>query len=135
MKEIIAAGGLVYNEQNELLLIFRRGKWDLPKGKADDGETPEQTALREVMEETSVQNLSIEKPAGITYHEYFDKWLQEQVIKKTYWFVMQATGVQQLIPQTEEDIEAIIWADAATISRCLENSYANIVEVIEGYGK
>lgn len=130
MKEIIAAGGLVYNEHNELLLIFRRGKWDLPKGKADDGETPEQTALREVMEETGVQNICIEKPAGITYHEYFDKWLQEQVIKKTYWFIMQATGSQQLIPQTEEDIEQIIWADTAAIAQCMENSYANIVEVI-----
>lgn len=131
MKEIVAAGGLVYNEQNELLLIYRRGKWDLPKGKADAGETPEQTALREVMEETGIQNLSIVKSAGLTYHEYFDIWLQEQVIKKTYWYIMQATGFQQLIPQTEEDIETIIWADDAAIAQCMENSYTNIIEVIE----
>ncbi len=131
MKEIIAAGGLVYNEQGHLLLIFRRGKWDLPKGKADEGETIEATAIREVMEETGLQELELIKSLGITLHSYFDKWLQTDVIKKTHWFVMKANSAQPLIPQTEEDIEQIIWADAAIISSCMENSYKNIVEIIK----
>ncbi len=131
MKEIIAAGGLVFNEEAHLLLIFRRGKWDLPKGKADEGETIEATAMREVMEETGLQQLQLIKSAGTTLHTYFDQWLQEDVIKKTYWFVMHADGSQKLIPQTEEDIEEIIWADADRIKTCMHNSYSNIVEIIE----
>ena len=83
-KKIIAAGGLVINENDELLMIFRRGKWDLPKGKLDKGESIADCALREVMEETGLQQVKIEKPLGITYHEYFDKRLRNDVIKETY---------------------------------------------------
>src|SRR5687768_2564827 len=49
---VLAAGGLVQNEKEELLMIYRKGKWDLPKGKLDKNEKLEDCALREVMEET-----------------------------------------------------------------------------------
>ncbi len=132
-KTIIAGGGLVFNENKELLMIFRKGKWDLPKGKLDEGETIEECAIREVEEETGVQLIVLEKLVQKTYHEYFDQWLHEDVIKETWWFEMFAFKKQVLVPQKEEDIEQIIWADATTIKTCLENSYPSIIEVINTY--
>ena len=130
-KKIIAAGGLVFNDENELLMIFRRGKWDLPKGKLDEGEDIEECAVREVKEETGLENVSIENFTGLTFHEYFDTHLNEDVRKETHWYKMKAKGMQALIPQTEEDIEIIEWVDTKHIPLKLENSYANIVEIIQ----
>ena len=130
-KKIIAAGGLVFNEKNELLMIFRRGKWDLPKGKLDEGEAIEDCAVREVKEETGLENVSIENFTGLTFHEYFDTHLNEDVRKETHWYKMKAKGMQALIPQTEEDIEIIEWVDAKHIPGKLENSYVNIIEIIQ----
>ncbi len=129
-KTIIAAGGLVYNEKDELLMIFRRGKWDLPKGKLDDGETIEDCAIREVMEETGLTTVIRGYLIGITYHQYFDQWLKEDVIKESHWYRMEAPGNQKLIPQTEEDIEIIKWVSEKELDEYLENSYDNIVEIV-----
>lgn len=129
-KIIFAAGGLVLNEKNELLLIFRRGKWDLPKGKLDANETMEQCAIREVQEETGLQTIELKQFLGKTYHEYFDTYLKELVIKESWWYLMNAWCTEKLIPQTSEDIEQIIWADAITTKNCMKNSYNNIVEII-----
>ncbi len=130
---IVAAGGLVTNEREELLMIFRRGKWDLPKGKLDEGESIEECALREVQEETGLQQLDLGKEIGVTYHEYFDKFTNADVIKRTHWYAMKTTANQKLTPQTEEDIEQIIWADTNQIKDHLTNSYKNIVEIIDKY--
>lgn len=130
---IIAAGGLVFNERNELLMIFRRGKWDLPKGKLDEGESIENCAVREVQEETGLVNIELKKPIGKTYHEYFDKWVGADVIKETWWYLMHVKGIPNLVPQTEEDIESVIWADQTKMEDFLKNSYANIVEIIAAY--
>ena len=130
---IIAAGGLITNEKGKLLMIFRRGKWDLPKGKLDEGETIEECAIREVKEETGLQQVTLIKSLGITYHEYFDKYTQRDVIKESHWFEMKADGGQKLIPQTEEDIEQIVWAGKKKIEKCLANSYKNIVEIVRTY--
>jgi 8-oxo-dGTP pyrophosphatase MutT (NUDIX family) len=132
-KKIIAAGGLVTNDKNELLMIFRRGKWDLPKGKLDEGETIEACAVREVQEETGIGNLEFGNLAGITYHEYFEKGNNENVIKETHWFAMRANGEATLVPQTNEDIEKIIWADEAALKECLKNTYRNIIEIIQRF--
>ncbi len=131
MKKIVAAGGLVTNDNNELLMIFRRGKWDLPKGKLDEGESIAQCALREVTEETGISNLDLGDFLGVTYHEYFDKYVEANVIKETHWYAMKAIGNEVPVPQTEEDIEEIIWADNAAVQECLQNSYANIEEIIK----
>lgn len=130
-KKIIAAGGLVLNDKNELLMIFRRGKWDLPKGKLDDGESIEDCALREVKEETGLQKVSLEQFAGLTYHQYFDTYSNQEVIKETHWFTMYAPGMQELVPQTTEDIEVIEWVDKKNVPGKLNNSYPNIIEIIE----
>lgn len=128
--KLIAGGGLVLNEKGELLMIYRRGKWDLPKGKLDEGETIEDCAVREVMEETGLTSVERGELLEISHHEYFDRHLQEEVIKETHWFAMKAKGEQELIPQTEEDITDIKWVTGAELEACLEDSYPNVVEVI-----
>ncbi len=130
MKKIIAGGGLVLNEKSELLMIFRRGKWDLPKGKLDEGENIEQCAVREIKEETGINNVELVKFIGITHHEYFDQWLKETVIKESHWFLMQSSSGEKLIPQTIEDITEIKWMSENEIKDALKNSYPSIVEII-----
>src|SRR5262249_19187762 len=113
--------------------MFRRGKWDLPKGKLDKNEKIEDCAVREVKEETGIKKLSLGKFVGLTYHEYFDVHLNKNVIKETHWFSMKVKGDPKIVPQTEEDIELIIWADKKAVKKCLENSYPNIVEIIKKF--
>ncbi len=129
-KRIIAAGGLVFNEQNELLMIFRRGFWDLPKGKLDPGETIEACAVREVQEETGLTKIELGKFITITLHEYFDPFLKEEVIKESHWYHMKVKGNPPLTPQTEEDITLIKWVGGDLLPAYLTNTYANIIEVI-----
>lgn len=133
MQKIIAAGGLVLNESSELLMIFRRGFWDLPKGKLDDGETIEHCAIREVQEETGLKNIHINKFISITYHQYFDKYFQQEVNKETHWFLMNASSNEKLIPQTEEDIEAIKWVAKKDVAAYMQKSYKNIAEIVEKF--
>jgi 8-oxo-dGTP pyrophosphatase MutT (NUDIX family) len=130
VKKIIAAGGLVQNEAGELLMIFRRGKWDLPKGKLDEGETIAECAVREVQEETGVQNIQIGQFVGITLHEYFDKYVQADVIKESHWYLMKASNSEVLTPQTEEDITAIKWVDKKEMGVLLKNSFPTIEDII-----
>lgn len=128
--KIIAGGGLVFNEAGALLMIFRRGKWDLPKGKLDEGETIEDCALREVKEETGLAAVIREELISMGYHHYFDLHLNNNVIKETHWFRMHAPGNQPLTPQTEEDITDIRWVQGTELEACLNDSYPNIVEVV-----
>lgn len=106
-KIIIAAGGLVFNNKNEILAIKRLGKWDLPKGKVKKYEGMEEAAMREVEEETAAQGLSVTSHLTETYHTYYRnrKW----ILKKTYWYVMYCSEPDSLIPQIEEDIEEVKW--------------------------
>jgi len=130
---IIAAGGLVTNASKELLFIYRRGFWDLPKGKLDEGESIEACAVREVQEETGLKNIVQGPLLGITEHTYFDKYVGKTVIKKTYWYTMQVTENQVLIPQAEEDIEVVKWANEAEIKLLLQKTYPNIQDIVSKY--
>lgn len=130
-RKIIAAGGLILNEKKELLMIFRRNKWDLPKGKLDEGESIKHCAIREVQEETGLTNISLEGLIGITYHDYFDTWSQQDVTKETHWFNMKVSGSQKLVPQLEEDITEIKWIQLDDVDKFLKESYPNIVEIVE----
>lgn len=132
-KTIIAAGGLVSNDAGALLLIYRRGFWDLPKGKLDEGETIEACAVREVQEETGLADVQLTSAIGITYHGYFDEWTQQEVVKETHWFAMHAAGNQALVPQHEEDIEEIKWVAQNDMPFYLQKTYQNIVEIINKY--
>ena len=130
---IIAAGGIVMNPNKEILWIFRRGFWDLPKGKLDPNETIEACAIREVMEETGIDHLVLGELILTTKHQYHDKYLDTQVEKTTYWYAMTTDLIQEGIPQTEEDIEAIAWVNKEALTPYLEKTYDTIKEVMEAY--
>jgi 8-oxo-dGTP pyrophosphatase MutT (NUDIX family) len=127
-KVLEAAGGYVENAQNELLVFYRRGSWDMPKGKIDPGETPEQAAVREVQEETGLVHVTLGAFLTHTYHTYEQKG--KRILKKTWWYRMQTTDTQ-LVPQTEEDIEEILWVAPKTWLASGVLVYPNIREVIE----
>ncbi len=123
-----AAGGYVQNDQSEILVFYRRGSWDMPKGKIDPGETPEQAAIREVQEETGLIHLDLGELIGHTYHTYEQKGTR--ILKKTWWYRMLTTD-RQLIPQTEEDIEQILWVEPRVWLAQGPVVYPNIRDVIE----
>lgn len=127
-KVLEAAGGFVLNEHRQLLVFFRRGSWDLPKGKIDPGETPQEAAVREVQEETGLINLKLGDFLTDTYHTYELKGTR--ILKKTWWYWMD-TADTQLIPQTEEDIEEICWVEPINWLASGPVVYPNIREVIE----
>ncbi len=127
-KFIQAGGGLVKNEADEYLFIFRRGKWDLPKGKLDEGETIKECALREVNEETGLQNVTLTGHLCNTHHVYHEKGIF--ILKESVWFDMQCSGKQQLTPQTEEDILAIQWLRQEQWSSIYENTFPSIKDVL-----
>src|SRR3972149_5456800 len=106
-EKVTAAGGVVKNQNGEYLLIFRNGKWDLPKGKLDAGENIEACAMREVEEECGIKKLAITKKSANTYHIYYLN--EKQILKTTYWFEMTCDDSSVLVPQTEEGIEKAVW--------------------------
>ncbi|MBN1112393.1 MAG: NUDIX domain-containing protein [Bacteroidales bacterium] len=124
-----AAGGIVENKQGKLLFINRLEKWDLPKGHLEKGEEPEQGALREVEEECGISSMTIEKYIDSTYHIYHTKGVA--VLKKTYWYKMNYSGNEQLIPQTEESITEAKWVDKKDIQKILSNTYPSLSELIK----
>jgi len=132
-KQIEAAGGLVKNKKDEYLFIFRRGKWDLPKGKMDKYETIKDCAIREVQEECGLQKIKIVNELMPTYHIY--KLKNKQVIKKTSWFEMLYDGTEKPIPQKEEDITAIKWFKKQDIKFSYSDSYPLIVDLVNWYFK
>ena len=123
-KVVKAAGGKVYNINNEILFIYRENKWDLPKGKIERKEAIEQAALREVEEETGVKNLTIGKPLETTYHIFKRK--NKYQIKLTYWFEMRTDFLGELHPQLEEGITQVKWLNQKQIDMVMKNTYANI---------
>ena len=126
---IKAVGGLVYNDKNQLLMIFRNGKWDLPKGKLEVNENIEQCAIREVEEECGISGLIITQQLQETYHTY--EINGQRILKRTYWFIMRSSFKGNLAPQTKEGITAVIWVGKEDISEKLENSFGNIVELLK----
>jgi len=124
LPNVVAAGGKVYNEKGEVLFIYRNDKWDLPKGGAKKGETIDQTAIREVQEETGVEGLSITKPLEMTYHIF--KRNGRHKIKVTYWFEMKTNFKGELLPQAKENITKAEWLTKEQIDIAMNNSYANI---------
>ena len=124
-----AGGGLVYNKKGEVLFIFRNGKWDLPKGGIEKGEEIEDTAMREVEEETGVGKLRITNKLEKTYHVF--KRNGKYKLKTTHWFKMQSDfeGIPQ--GQIEEGIEKVEWLNPEQIKEALKNSYENIKLLFE----
>jgi 8-oxo-dGTP pyrophosphatase MutT (NUDIX family) len=129
---IQAAGGLVKNEKDEILLIFRRGKWDLPKGKLDKGEKLEDCAIREVEEETGLEKVVLLSPLTITYHTYQEG--ARAVLKESHWYNMKVSGEQNLVPQAEEDIQELKWVNNNSLEPYLANSFPSILDVLRTDG-
>ncbi|WP_207493549.1 NUDIX hydrolase [Aridibaculum aurantiacum] len=130
-EQIIAAGGIVSNEKGEILFQFRRGKWDLPKGKLDEGESIPECAVREVEEETGLKNIQLGELIGVTTHFYIERNIE--IEKETHWYAMKVTGEQQLVPQVEEDIEKLEWVSEHKLQPYLADTYPNIIEIVERY--
>lgn len=129
-KEIDAAGGLVLNDEKELLLIRRNGLWDLPKGKWEEGESMAECALREVEEECGVRDLILKEHLMESYHTYRIKGFR--VLKKTDWFVMKSNQTS-FTPQTEEGIDEIKWVNPKLLDWENHPTYESIKMVIADF--
>lgn len=125
---ITAAGGVVRNEQKDLLLIKRLGKWDLPKGKIDGDETPAEAAVREVEEECGIGQLRLGKQLPSTYHTY--KMHNHRFLKVTYWFEMETSWAAPLIPQKEEHITEAKWVSEANLQPETLDTYMSIRDLL-----
>lgn len=119
-----AGGGIVWHENGNLLFILRKGKWDLPKGKVDKQETIEAAALREVEEETGVQNLKLGSFIQVTYH-IFKRGLKYK-LKETFWYEMHTDFSKELVPQIKENITKAVWKTPQETEKALQNTYPNI---------
>lgn len=123
---IKAAGGIVRDKLGSILYINRLGYYDFPKGKAEQGETEEFTAIREVSEECGIKitDLQIEKKIGNVYHIY--PYKNSFALKETAWFLMNFTGDYVLTPQTEEDITEVGWLNFDEISVFEKRTYPSL---------
>lgn len=128
LKLVRAGGGIVKNHKDETLFIYRRDKWDLPKGKMDKGESIEETALREVEEETGVKNLIIIDLFKHTYHIF--KKGNKHYLKETTWFNMKTDYDDILKPEFKEEITKVIWKSKKQIKE-IKNTYPNIKLLLE----
>ncbi len=128
-----AAGGLVRNTSGNCLLIQRNGCWDLPKGKGEEGESMEETALREVSEECGIHGLILNDFIVHTYHIYKDIYTPgstQLFLKKTYWYTMSYTGTETLLPQAEEDITAACWVKPEELDTYYSSMYLSVAAVL-----
>ncbi|MFC6269045.1 NUDIX hydrolase [Frigoriflavimonas asaccharolytica] len=131
---IEAAGGIVKNMDEEILFIKRMGKWDLPKGKIEIGESTENAALREVEEETGITHLEITEFITETYHIYTDRNLKN-ILKITHWFSMNYAGNEIPIPQIEEGISEVAWKNKRDIVEIVyPKTFKNIKMILENIG-
>lgn len=124
---IEAAGGYVINKKNESLVIYRYGKWDLPKGKIEKDEAIKQAAIREVEEECGIHNLKIISELPSTFHIFSSK--KNYKIKRTYWFKMKYSGDEKLVPQKEENILDAKWVPDDTLEFVMINTFDNLLDL------
>lgn len=132
-ERITAAGGVMYRgdrEKPEVLVIYRRGVWDLPKGKREPGETPEDCAVREVAEEVGLRNPpTVKSYLADTFHTYDEKGRHME--KQTFWYAMQGGGDEPLAPQREEDIEKLEWVQLDEAERRV--AFDNLRDVLQAF--
>jgi len=120
---VIKAAGGVVTKGDKVLFIFRMGKWDLPKGKFDKGETPQQCAVREVEEECGIK-VKLGKEICKTWHTYTQD--RKSILKKTYWYTMENVNDLAMKPQKEEGIDDIRWLSHHDAITALVNSYPSM---------
>ncbi len=130
-----AAGGVVRHDER-ILFIYRQGKWDLPKGKIDPGESPEEAALREVREETGITGHRIVKTLPSTWHIYQSPYKESAgkwILKETYWFEMEVPGMEKMRLQAEEGITDAGWIPVKKLDKVVKNTYRSLKELITFY--
>jgi len=130
-----AAGGVVVRN-NKLLLIHRLGKWDLPKGKIDEGETREEAALREVEEECGIITHKIVKHLPSTFHIYKSPYKETRgkwIFKETFWYEMEYEATENGSPELEEGITEVRWFAKNELNEVLLNTYNNLRQIINTY--
>jgi len=120
----IAAGGVVQHENGKLLFIYRKKRWDLPKGKVDKSESLQDAAKREVKEETGVKKIKVGKLAGITYHIF--KRNNRYQLKETHWFFMKSSYEGTLVPEVMEEITKASWKNKDKTAKAIKKTYPNI---------
>ncbi len=125
---IEAAGGVVIRPDGRFLVMQRDGIWDLPKGKLDPGETSEEAALREVEEETGLDQLEVIQPILSTFHTY--QVTNDMMLKKTKWYEMKYSGKKTPVPQAEENITEIVWAAPGKTDFIRKNTYPSVLDVL-----
>ncbi len=128
---ITAAGGIILNEKEEILFIRRNELWDLPKGKLDQGESPEDCAYREVKEETGIKSLNVLYPGEITYHIYLLNG--KLILKDTHWFIMQAPDNQNFTPQFKENITRVEWMDRNAYEKVRNETFPLIWDLVNNF--
>lgn len=126
---VYAGGGLVRNNHGRYLIMKRRGKWDLPKGKLNRNESFEDAAVREVTEETGLYGVEIVTPLIATYHSYHMD--SRPVLKRTRWFEMIYTGNEDPVPEMDEDITEIKWVRKEDLKSISDNTYLAIMDVLK----
>lgn len=126
-----AAGGIVQHSSGNYLAIHRLGTWDLPKGKVEEGETIETTALREVEEECGINGLTLQHPLMKTWHGYVYKG--RYILKTTHWFFLKTNFKGELKPQLEEDIQRVEWMDLADFRNAMSQSYPAIRLLVDAF--
>lgn len=129
---IQAGGGVTSDPEGRLLLIFRNGRWDLPKGKLEPGEQIEECAVREVSEECGLSGLQRSDFITHTYHCY--QLHGEWVLKQTSWYRMSYDGKEVPAPQTVEGITQAVWVPQTELAAKLENTYFTIRDVLTAGG-
>lgn len=130
---IEAAGGIVNRPNGDILFIKRLGKWDLPKGKMEKGESREESAIREIEEETNLRNVELLNFINTTYHIYIER-NGDKVLKFTHWFEMNFEGEDTSKPQIEEGITEVAWKNTAQIeSEVFPSTFKNIKLIINEF--
>ena len=128
--ELAAAGGVVKDAEGHVLWIQRNGKWDLPKGKLEHGESLEEAAIREVFEETGIENVTITGEAFNTFHTYEAGGVIH--LKSTFWYPMRHDGVQTKgRPQAIEGITDVTWLQPPFSEQVLAKTFGSIKVVLD----
>jgi 8-oxo-dGTP pyrophosphatase MutT (NUDIX family) len=130
---IEAAGGIVNNPDGDVLFIKRLGKWDLPKGKMEKGESREESAVREIEEETGLRDVEMVRFINTTYHIYVER-NGDKVLKCTHWFEMNFDGEDTSKPQIEEGITEVAWKNTAQIeNEVFPSTFKNIKLIVKEF--
>jgi ADP-ribose pyrophosphatase YjhB (NUDIX family) len=128
--KLVKAGGGIVEKENKILLIYRKGKWDLPKGKLEKKEGKKEGALREVEEECNIE-ARLGELITHTWHTYILNGKKH--LKKTYWYRMECVDDRHMKPQLEESITDVRWMDEKDTRQAMVNSYRSIRHVIKKY--